>query len=108
MEDENPDKNLFMMCKKTNPSAFSKLPSEYHVRTCKRNELGIWKEMPFDDKNTAKKYEDFMTKYYNDVYKDKESLFFEKCLFVCDNNDTPIGTCFAWKAYVNDKIKVFN
>ncbi|MGI6372088.1 MAG: GNAT family N-acetyltransferase [Caldicoprobacterales bacterium] len=29
----------------------------------------------------------------------KEDLFFEKCLFVCDNKDIPVGTCFAWKAY---------
>jgi ribosomal protein S18 acetylase RimI-like enzyme len=102
MENEIPDKNLFMMCKKINTSALSKLPDEYHIRACRRKELGIWKGMPFDDKETAKEYEYFMTKYFEDVYKDKESLFFDKCLYVCDKNDTPIGTCFAWKAY--DKI----
>ena len=64
-----------MMCRKTNYNAFSKLPNEYYIRTCRRNELSIWKEMPFDDAKTAKEYEDFMTKYFNDVYKDKESVF---------------------------------
>jgi len=90
-----------IISKKINLNAFSKLPNEYHVRTCRRNELNIWKEMPFDDKKIAKDNEGFMTKYFNDIYKDKESLFFEKCLFVCDKNDAPIGTCFAWNAYNN-------
>jgi ribosomal protein S18 acetylase RimI-like enzyme len=58
--------------------------------------------MPFDDEKTAEQYSDFMTKYFNDVYASKEDLFFKKCLFVCDENNAPIGTCFAWKAY--DKI----
>jgi ribosomal protein S18 acetylase RimI-like enzyme len=102
MENEIPDLNLFMMCKKLNPNALSEMNNNYHIRTCRRNELKIWKEMPFDDKKSAYEYEVFMTKYFNDVYKDREALFFEKCLFVCDNSDTPIGTCFAWKAY--DKI----
>jgi|SRR5690625_572528 len=101
-EKETPDKNLFMMCKMLNPSALSKLSDEYHVRKCRRNELDKWKEMPFDDVKSAKEYKVFMTKYYNDVYKDRENLFFEKCLFVCDKNDIPIATCFAWDAY--DKI----
>jgi hypothetical protein len=39
MENEIPDKNLFMMCKKLNTSAFAELPDGYHVRTCRRNEL---------------------------------------------------------------------
>lgn len=55
--------------------------------------------MPFDDMKSAKEYNGFMTEYFNDVYGSKEDLFFQKCLFVCDKNDTPIGTCFAWKAY---------
>lgn len=43
MENEIPDKNLFMMCKKINTSALSKLTDEYHIRACRRKELGIWK-----------------------------------------------------------------
>lgn len=99
MENEIPDKNLFMMCKALNSNAVSYLSKEYHVRTCRRNELEKWKEMPFDDAKSAEEYKDFMTKYFDDVYGNKENLFFLKCLFVCDKNDTPIGTCFAWKAY---------
>ncbi len=102
MEKEIPDKNLFMMCKKLNTSALAELPDGYYVRTCRRDELDIWKKMPFDDEKTAEQYSDFMTKYFNDVYASKEDLFFKKCLFVCDENNAPIGTCFAWKAY--DKI----
>lgn len=29
-------------------------------------------------------------------------LFYDKCLFVCDRNDFPVTTCFAWRA--NDQI----
>lgn len=99
MKEEIPDKNLFMMCKALNRNALSELPKEYHIRTCRRDELDIWKEMPFDDAESAKEYKGFMTKYFNDVYADKEELFFQKCLFVCDKNHRPIGTCFVWKAY---------
>jgi ribosomal protein S18 acetylase RimI-like enzyme len=99
MEKEIPDKNLCMMCKNLNTNALAELPYGYHVRTCRRNELEIWKKMPFDDEDTAKQYKDFMTRFFNDVYAGKEDLFFEKCLFVCDNKDIPVGTCFAWKAY---------
>ena len=87
------------MCKALNSNAISELSDEYHVRTCRRDELDIWKEMPFDDMKSAKEYNGFMTEYFNDVYGSKEDLLFQKCLFVCDKNDTPIGTCFAWKAY---------
>ena len=82
MKEEIPDKNLFMICKKLNLNALSELPNEYHVRTCRRDELAIWKAIHFDDPRSAKDYETFMTKYFNDVYADKESLFFQKCLFV--------------------------
>ena len=102
MEEEIADKNLFMMCKELNYNALAQLPNEYHVRTCRRNELDIWKAMPFDDAKSAQEYNGFMTKYFNDVYGEKEDLFFRNCLFACDKNDAPIGTCFAWKAY--DKI----
>ena len=102
MENDIPDKNLFMMCKELNTNAISQLPKEYHVRTCRKDELDIWKAMPFDDEESAEEYKGFMTGFFDEVYGDKESLFFEKCLFICDEKDTPVGTCFAWKAY--DKI----
>ena len=40
-----------------------------------------------------------MTDYFIKVYANKGNLFYEKCLFVCDNNDKPIATAFIWKAY---------
>lgn len=99
MSHEIPDKNLFMMCRKMNIGALSPLPDEYHVRTCRRDELDIWKGMPFDDEPTAKEYHGLMTEFFDNVYAGKEDLFYQKCLFVCDKNDTPVGSCFAWKAY---------
>jgi len=102
MKKEISDKNLFMLCRKLNTSALAELPNGYHARTCRRNELDIWKRMHFDDEKTARQHSDYVTKFFNGVYACREDLFFKKCLFVCDKNDTPIGTCFAWKAY--DKI----
>ena len=83
------------MCKALNSNAISELSDEYHVRTCRRDELDIWKEMPFDDMKSAKEYNGFMTEYFNDVYGSKEDLLFQKCLFVCDKNDiafSPLNT----------------
>jgi GNAT superfamily N-acetyltransferase len=91
--------NLFMMCKSLNTLAVREMPLEFHVRTCRKSELEIWKSIHFDDSNTATEYHAFMTNYFNDVYSDKGDLFFEKCLFVCNDDDKPIGTCFIWKAY---------
>jgi GNAT superfamily N-acetyltransferase len=99
LENEISDKILFMMCKALNPDALSELSSIYHVRTCGRDELDIWKKMPFDDSGSAEANYGNMTRFFADVYADKESLFYQKCLFVCDKNDSPIGTCFAWKSY---------
>ena len=99
MGNDIPDGNLFMMCPALNTDAVVALPARYHVRTCRRNELSIWEAMPFDDPEIAVEYQAYMTRYFRDVYKERESLFFEKCLFVCDDKDTPVGTCFAWKAY---------
>jgi ribosomal protein S18 acetylase RimI-like enzyme len=106
MKEEIPDKNLFMMCKALNRNALSELPKEYHIRTCRREELDIWKGIHFDDEKSAKEAYGFMTKFFNDVYADKQDLFFQKCLFVCDKNHTPMGTCFVWKAY--DKINTIH
>jgi len=99
MKDEIPDKNLFMMCRELNPDALSELPAGYHVRTCRRDELEIWKGMPFDDEKSAAENSGYMTDFFNNVYGSKKDLFFRKCLFICDMNDAPVGTCFAWKAY---------
>ena len=54
-----------MMCKALNSNAISELSDEYHVRTCRRDELDIWKEMPFDDVKSAKEYNGFMNMLRN-------------------------------------------
>ena len=94
-----PDLNIFMMCEKLNENALKEIPSGFHVRTCQKNELEIWKEFPFDSEEDKKLYLNFMTKYFNTVYMPYGDLFYNSCLFICDENDKPIATCFAWKAY---------
>jgi ribosomal protein S18 acetylase RimI-like enzyme len=101
-EKDIPDKNLFMMCRSLNKYALYYLPKGYRLRLCRRDEWDLWKRMPFDDEKTAEEYAGYMTEFFNKVYGTKKDLFFKKCLFACDKNDTPVGTCFAWKAY--DKI----
>ena len=99
VEDDIPDKNLFMMCQELNANALSKLADTYHIRNCREDELEIWKAFPFDDPEEAKAYHGYMTNFFVQVYADKGRLFFETCLFVCDKNDKPIATAFIWKAY---------
>lgn len=101
MSNKVTDNNLFMMCKECSASAFSQLPTGYSVRKCNKTELNIWKEFPFDNEEDKIKYEQYMTEYFDKVYKADEERFWDSCLFVCDNNDIPVGTCFAWKAYGN-------
>ena len=103
LEKDIPDLNIFMMCEKLNNNALSHLPVGYHIRTCRKNELDIWKEFPFDNEEDKKEYYQFMSNYFNDVYSNKDEEFFNRCLFLCeDKTDKPIATCFIWKAY--DKI----
>ena len=88
-----------MICPTLNREAISELPSGFHVRNCRRDELTIWKHMPFDDPETAGEHESFMTAYFERVYSNQEELFFQKTLFVCNKQDKPIATCMLWKAY---------
>ncbi len=97
--EEISDKNLFMICERLDDSAVSELSDDYSARTCREDELDIWKRMPFDDAGQAEKYQDSMADYFIRVYAPKGNLFFEKCLFVCDDRDHPIATGFIWKAY---------
>ena len=100
-----PSKDLFMMCPALNHSALRALPPGFHFRMCRRDELEVWKEMLLDFPHTPEIHEEYMqamTDYYNDVYARNPDLFFQNCLLVCDENDTPIGRGFIWKAY--DKI----
>lgn len=98
-EEEIPDKNIFMMCEALNRNSLTELPASYSIRSCRPDELGIWKTMPFDDADLAKEYEGFMSDYFTTTYGGKEELFFAKTLFVCDRQDKPIATCLSWKAY---------
>ncbi|MGL4622857.1 MAG: GNAT family N-acetyltransferase [Chroococcidiopsis sp.] len=98
-EEEIPDKNLFMMCEALNRNALTKLSANYSVRSCRPDELSIWKAMPFDDTDLAKSYEGFMSDYFATTYGGKEELFFAETLFVCDRQDKPVATCLGWKAY---------
>ena len=100
LEHEIPDLNIFMMCDKLNNSALSKLPDGYHIRNCRPDELKIWKEFPFDNEEDKKEYYEFMSQYFNDVYSCNLNEFYNRCLFVCeDETDRPVATCFIWKAY---------
>ena len=99
MSEEIPEKNLFMMCTFLNANALRELPKGYFVRLCRKDELDIWKAMQFDSSELAREYDGFMTEYYNQVYLPKGDLFFKRCLFVCNKDDKPIGTCFLWKSY---------
>ncbi len=98
-EADIPDKNIFMMCSALNRNALAELPASYSIRSCRPDELDIWKAMPFDDADLAKEYAGFMSDYFTTTYGDKEELFFAKTLFVCDLQDKPIATCLCWKAY---------
>lgn len=98
-EEEIPDKNIFMMCETLNRDAITELPASYSIRSCRPDELGIWKTMPFDDDDLAKEYEEYMSDYFTTTYGGKEELFFAKTLFVCNRQDQPIATCLNWQAY---------
>jgi GNAT superfamily N-acetyltransferase len=98
-EAEIPDRNIFMMCAALNYRALTGLPIDYSVRSCRPDELDIWKAMPFDDAELAKEYDGFMSDYFSTTYGGKEDQFFAKTLFVCDRQDQPIATCLIWKAY---------
>jgi ribosomal protein S18 acetylase RimI-like enzyme len=93
----NQDLNIFMMCDAVAKDAFSEFPKGFSSRNPRLDELNTWKRMPFDDSETADRYMDYMTEYFNRVYAPKGNLFFEVCRFVVDQNDMPVGTCFAWK-----------
>lgn len=94
-----PDKNIYMMCETLRKEALSELPVGYTVRSCRKDELPVWKAMPFDDPATAREYEGFMEEYFQNTYAGKEGLFFANTLFVCTSDDIPVATCLLWKAY---------
>ena len=93
------DLNIFMMCETLNPSALLPLPEGYTIRSCRADELEIWMGFPFDSEQDRIAYRPFMADYFAQVYAPAGDRFFDTCLFLCDADDRPVATCFAWKAY---------
>lgn len=98
MSGDIPDKNIFMMCEALERTALSQLAPAFHVRSCRPDELGLWKAMPFDDAVTPQT-DAFMEEYFETTYAGKEDRFYAGTLFVCDALDRPVATCLLWKAY---------
>lgn len=92
------DKNLFMMCKRLNPQAFSALPHGFALRTLRREELRAWQAMPFDDEFTAERLA-FMDDYFRITYAKDEEKFFASTLVISNENDQMVATCLLWLAY---------
>ena len=99
MYEEIPDLNLFMVCEVPKKEAFACLPEGYYFDSCRRDELDLWKRMPFDEEEQAEAFFGYMTDYFQKVYGEKEDLFYSQCLFVRDSEGNPVGTGFIWKSY---------
>lgn len=107
LEKDIPDLNIFMMCEKLNTNALKKIPNGFHIRTCKPEELKIWMGFPFDSIEDKKSNYEYMNNYFKDVYENNIEAFYNRCLFVCeDEKNKPVATCFIWKAY--DKINTIH
>ncbi|WP_227396053.1 GNAT family N-acetyltransferase [Jeotgalibacillus aurantiacus] len=94
-----PEKNLFMMCREIKRTAFSSMPEGFTIRSMKKEDMEAWLAMPFDDEATAKEYRSFMVDYFNRVYLQDEEQFYNKTLFVFNEQNQPVATCATWKAY---------
>lgn len=90
-----PALNFFMMSKSPAPQAFGALPPGFHFRACRKDELDVWKRLHAPGPMLY----GFMGEYFDKVYAADAQTFFDRCIFVCDEQDVPIGTCFVWKAY---------
>ncbi|MFV0399485.1 MAG: GNAT family N-acetyltransferase [Oscillospiraceae bacterium] len=99
MKEEAPAKNLFMMCGRVQPSAFTELPEGYSFRLCRKGELETWMALQADSPAQMEECRPVLEEYYEKVYAPKGDKFYSKCLFACDGNGTPVGTCFAWNSY---------
>jgi hypothetical protein len=88
-----PNKNLFMMCGAPEPAAcrdlrgvcLSRLPGRRNWRhgcACSLTKsMSFWRTAIYPP-------------FFPGSVRSQRLLFFEKCLFVCDENDDPVGTCF--------------
>lgn len=93
--------NLFMMCTNVNKNAFSELPNGYYFRNLQPDEFGAWKDLQCDgvDVKHHADYHACFDEYWKDAYGSRGDLFFNKCVFVCDKNDTIVGTGIIWNSY---------
>lgn len=94
-----PELNLFVICSDLNEQALSDTPQPFYIRNCQKNEYVIWKELHIDNDDEYEAYNQILEEYFYKVYKRNENLFFEKCKFICDENNRPVATCLIWKAY---------
>src|SRR5687768_1212715 len=69
-ERDIPDLNVFMMCTRPNVRAYRALPPGYHLRSCRPDELALWRAFPFDDAAQAREYDAFMTRFFDETYGD--------------------------------------
>ncbi|MDR2182960.1 MAG: GNAT family N-acetyltransferase [Clostridiales bacterium] len=86
--------HLFMVCEAPNLDAFRELPEGYTCRLCRQDELEIWKRVAADEA-----YVDYVTDYYDRVYKARADEFFQRCTFACDENDNPVATSMVCRSY---------
>lgn len=98
-EEEIPDYNIFMMCKRINEDALTDLHADYYFRNCRPDELELWKAFPFDNDTVPPEYQNFMNQIIHDSYGRDMRTFFKNTLFVCTKEGKPIATCSYWKAY---------
>ena len=96
---EIPDLNLFMMCGSLCSSACSELPLGYSFRLCQMNELETWKALQIDDSEQYDAHDAVLSEYIEKVYAPRDNEFFDQCVFICNSEDRPVGTCLIWKAY---------
>lgn len=70
------------MCKKLNPSALRPWPPGFLIRTCRPDELDIWKGFPFDSEQDMRDQYAYMSEYFENVYGPKKDVFSAvSCLF---------------------------
>lgn len=80
MYEKIPDLNLFMVCEVPKKEAYACLSEGYYFDSCRRDELDLWKRMPFDEGEQAEAFFGYMTDYFQKVYGEKEDLFYSQCL----------------------------
>jgi GNAT superfamily N-acetyltransferase len=91
--------NIFMMCEQVNQSAFTPMPDGFHVRNLAESDFDTWKKFPFNDPGTAREYDQNMIESFEITNGRRKQEFFEKTVFVCDKDHSPVATCLLWRAY---------